>query len=86
MVEYCSLEYYLESQGERRPDTRSSAAVIEPMEKYSEGKINKSELARTEGRQCKNTVYFIHQEKYSNQLHGVCLRQTRTRVEMFAYI
>ena len=44
------------------------------MEKYSEGKKHKSEFDVHEPRNGNvNTVYFIHQGKYSNQSHGDCL-------------
>ena len=46
---------------------------LESVEKYSEGKIHKSEPEPRNGK-LRHTVCCIHQAKYSNQSHEVCLR------------
>ena len=47
---------------------------LELAEKYSDGRIHKSEPEQWNGGNVNTVYFFFHQEKYLNQSHRVCLR------------
>ena len=76
---------WFSSSRDRKVQSYLVEYCLEAIEEYSEGKIHNSEL-EPQKRKCKYCVLCLSgQEKYSNQLHGVCLRWMSTQLQMFIY-
>ena len=74
------VDFFNSSNCDRKGQSNPVEYYLESVEEYSEGKIYTSEPEW--GNRNVNTVYFVNQAR-RNQSHGVCLRWTGTRLQMF---